>query len=222
MSGFEISRYGEPEAGTVLLQMVDDHDMGYLEQEAELIRKATGKDFLLVAVKVNNWNNDLSPWQAPAVFGKEDFGGRAADTLAFLFSEVLPDLRGPAPEGNKEIYIGGYSLSALFALWASCQTDAFAGVAAASPSIWFPGFTDFLRTNPPRCKAVYLSLGDKEEKTRNPVMAGVGTAIREAEGILKEAGIDCVLEWNPGNHFKEPEKRTAKGFEWVLGRCNSI
>jgi hypothetical protein len=65
---------------------------------------------------------------------------------------------------------------------------------------------------------VYLSLGDKEEKTRNPVMARVGTAIREAEEILKEAGVDCILEWNPGNHFKDAEKRTAKGFEWVLGR----
>ena len=218
MSDFEIYRYGDPKAGTVLLQMVDDHDMGFLEQEAELIREATGKDFLLAAVKVNNWNNDLSPWPAPAVFGEEDFGGAAQDTLAFLLSEVIPDLRGPAPEENKEIYIGGYSLSALCALWAGCQTDAFAGVAAASPPIWFPGFTDYLRANPPRTKAVYLSLGDKEEKTRNPVMARVGTAIREAENILKEAGIDSVLEWNPGNHFKDAEKRTAKGFEWVMGR----
>ena len=38
MSDFDIYRYGDSTAGTVLLQMVDDHDMGFLEQEAELIR----------------------------------------------------------------------------------------------------------------------------------------------------------------------------------------
>ena len=32
---------------------------------------------------------------------------------------------------------------------------------------------------------MYLSLGDREERTRNPVMARVGEAIREAEDILK-------------------------------------
>ena len=30
--------------------------------------------------------------------------------------------------------------------------------------------------------------------------------------------IPCVLEWNEGNHFKEPELWTAKGFAWLLNR----
>ena len=63
---------------------------------------------------------------------------------------------------------------------------------------------------------MYLSLGDREERTRNPVMARVGEAIRETEDILKSAGKDCVLEWNKGNHFKEPDVRTAKAFAWLL------
>ncbi len=28
--------------------------------------------------------------------------------------------------------------------------------------------------------------------------------------------INTILEWNPGNHFVDSEKRTAKGFAWVL------
>ena len=28
--------------------------------------------------------------------------------------------------------------------------------------------------------------------------------------------ISVVLEWNPGNHFIDSEKRTAKGFAWVM------
>ena len=219
MNTFQIYRYGNPEAGTVLLQMVGEHDMGSLEREAELIRELSGEDFLLAAVKTGDWNGDLSPWPAPAVFGKEDFGGGAEATLGSLLEEVIPSLTDPSAGPKKQLIIGGYSLSALFALWAGTQTDLFAGIAAASPSMWYPGFTDFLREHPPRVDAVYLSLGNKEEKTRNPVMARVGEAIREAEDILKAAGKDCTLEWNQGNHFKEPELRTAKGFAWVMGRC---
>lgn len=33
--------------------------------------------FRLIAVKIDRWNHDLSPWAAPAVFGKENFGDGA-------------------------------------------------------------------------------------------------------------------------------------------------
>ena len=59
-------------------------------------------------------------------------------------------------------------------------------------------------------------LGDREEKTRNPVMAAVGDRIRELHALLAARGTDCVLEWNPGNHFREPELRTARAFAWLL------
>ena len=65
-------------------------------------------------------------------------------------------------------------------------------------------------------KFVYLSLGDKEEKARNPVMAAVGDRIREAYGLLREQGINATLEWNQGNHFKDADIRTAKAFAWVI------
>ena len=47
-------------------------------------------------------------------------------------------------------------------------------------------------------------------------MSTVGDRIREAYELLKEQGIDCVLEWNQGNHFKEADIRTAKAFAWVI------
>ena len=66
--------------------------------------------------------------------------------------------------------------------------------------------------------AVYLSLGDREERTRNPVLSTVGDRIREAYELLRDTGTDCVLEWNRGNHFKEPDLRTAKAFAWLINR----
>ena len=65
---------------------------------------------------------------------------------------------------------------------------------------------------------VYLSLGDKESRTRNQVLAKVGDNIIKQQEILAGAGVDTVLEWNPGNHFREPDKRTARGMAWMLDR----
>ncbi len=205
-----MTEYGNPGANTVLIQMVDDHDLDGLGSEVTEIRKLTDTDFFLIAIKVKSWNNDLSPWQAPPVFGKEGFGGGAEDTLTEVLKYTV--------DSSKTYYIGGYSLAGLFALWSAYRTDVFRGVAAASPSIWFPGFTDHMRDNIINTGSVYLSLGDKEEKARNPLMATVGARIREAHDLLKEQGIDTILEWNPGNHFKDADIRTAKAFAWVMGR----
>ncbi len=210
---FNIYTYGDPAADILLVQMVDDHDLAVIESEVSFIKELSGgQSFCLKTVKVDNWNKDLSPWSAPAVFGREDFGAGAEETLAYLLTEVVPHkINSP-----KKVYIGGYSLAGLFALWAGYQTDAFSGIAAASPSIWFPGFTEYMKENELHAHAVHLSLGDREERTRNPVMARVGDAIREAYAHLQETGVDCVLEWNKGNHFKEPDLRTARAFAWVM------
>ena len=64
----------------------------------------------------------------------------------------------------------------------------------------------------------YLSLGDKEEKTRNPVMDTMGTVIRQLHSFFTEKEIPCILEWNEGNHFRQPDVRMAKGFAWLLNR----
>ena len=82
--------------------------------------------------------------------------------------------------------------------------------------MWFPGFADFMKVNEIKTGAVYLSLGDKEEKARNPVMATVGDRIRGAYSLLSEKGVKCVLEWNEGNHFKDFDVRTAKAFSRVI------
>ena len=47
-------------------------------------------------------------------------------------------------------------------------------------------------------------------------MAAVGDCIRESYERLQKQGISSTLEWNPGNHFREPEVRVAKGVAWVM------
>ena len=67
-----------------------------------------------------------------------------------------------------------------------------------------------------KSEKVYLSLGDREEKTRNSVMSQVGNCIRMGYEWLIEHEINCNLEWNQGNHFREPDIRIAKAFAWVM------
>ena len=51
-----VSKYGNPDADTVLIQPVDNHDLDGIVNEAERIKQLSGKDFCLVAIKVDNWN----------------------------------------------------------------------------------------------------------------------------------------------------------------------
>ena len=209
--------YGTDCAEYLLLQMTDEHELQNMDSEVEAIAQGSAHSFLFAAVLVKSWNDELSPWEAPAVWGKESFGGNAADTLRFLTEQAIPTLKKQfaLPE-NVRIILSGYSLAGLFALWASTQTALFSGVAAASPSVWFPGWMKFEQQHPIQAQRVYLSLGDREEHTKNTVMATVGDNIRTLHSRLAERGADCILEWNSGGHFKDADLRTARAFRWVM------
>ena len=209
--------YGTDCAEYLLLQMTDEHELQHMDNEISAIAQGSAHSFLFAAVPVKNWNDELSPWKSPAVWGKESFGGNAAGTLRFLTERGIPTLKQQfhLPE-NIKIILGGYSLAGLFALWASTQTALFSGVAAASPSVWFPGWMEFEQQHPIQAQCIYLSLGDREERTKNAVMAAVGDNIRTLHSRLAERSKDCTLEWNSGGHFKDADLRTAKAFQWTM------
>ena len=208
---YEAYLYGNETSKNLIIQPVDERELESIPKEVEEVRKLTGKeDFALLAVKVNNWNIDLSPWNSPAVFGNENFGEGAEETLKYINDLVERDYK------DRRIILGGYSLAGLFALWAGTKSDAFDGIVAASPSVWFPGFTEYMKEFEMKADAVYLSLGDKESKTRNAVLATTDVCMKKTHEILLEQGIKCSLEWNEGNHFRDPEIRMAKGFAWTL------
>ena len=196
--------------------------MGLPEQVA-LLEQRCGDGFVLTAFPVTGWNRELSPWDAPAVFGNEDFGHGAAETLSFIEQALLPAIlqQFELPE-KLPVILGGYSLAGLFSLWSAYQTDRFCAIAAASPSVWFPEWIEYAQKAEIRAQHVYLSLGDREERTKNPVMARVGDCIQTQEALLREKQIDCRLEWNVGNHFRDAEKRTAAAFAWCVERISGM
>ena len=214
LDGRGIFLYASDAPHILFLQPVDPHDTEYLERQLDAMQ-GCAIPFALAAFEITNWNRELSPWEAPPVFSIDPFEGRADETLDFLTERLLPDLytRLSLPE-DIPLCLGGYSLAGLFSLWAATQTDRFCGIAAASPSVWFPGWIDYGKAHPIRASRVYLSIGDREERARNPVMATVGACIREQYGILRQDHL-VTLEWNPGNHFQDVDKRCARAFCWI-------
>lgn len=217
ISGRTCFLYQDTEATQLLIQPVDEHDLEVLDQEVDIIENLSETTFSLVAMLIEDWNQELTPWAAPAILGKIPFGDGASNTLAFITEQLLPKMvEDGIYNASMKLLLGGYSLAGLFALWSSYQTDLFDGIAVASPSVWFPRWIDYATENHPSAKSIYLSLGDKEEKTKNPVMAQVGNAIRKLYELLTGQGVNTILEWNVGNHFVDTEKRMAKGFAWLL------
>lgn len=215
--GFYVAADDQPRM--LLVEAIDNNDIAFLNRELDFLHDNAGVPFAFAGVLIEDWFRDLTPWPSAPVMGKESFGDRAPDTLDRITMEIVPYMEEhfPALKGKCRI-IGGYSLAGLFSLWAGYECDAFDGVAAASPSVWYPGWMEYARNHGMRAKAVYLSLGDAEPGARNKTVATVGNAILEQACLLSAQGVESTMVWNAGNHFNEADIRTAKAFQWVMER----
>ena len=98
--------YGEAHAEYLLLQMTGEHELQSMDHEVTVIAQSSW-NFLFAAIPVESWNDALSPWEAPAVWGKQGFGGKAADTLRFLMEQVIPTLKQQYPLHSGRLLAGG-------------------------------------------------------------------------------------------------------------------
>lgn len=90
ISGRECHLYKNSNAEFLLVQPIDEHDLEVLGQEVEIIKELSDKPFTLAAIMIKDWNQELTPWSVPPVFGKIPFGSGAEDTLP------IPPLKAPA------------------------------------------------------------------------------------------------------------------------------
>lgn len=200
----------------ILIQTLGNHECSTFDSTAELISEACGAPFVLAAFQVFDWDLDLTPWHDDAISRKLEVGTKAGETLRYVTESLLPELE--REYGELPVILGGYSLGGLFALWSSSQTDRFAAIAAASPSLWIRNWIDFAKAHPVKARKVYLSLGDHEEHVKNRAIARVGDSVRGEYELLKASlgSESCTLVWNPGNHFKDADKRLAAAFSWCV------
>ena len=65
---------------------------------------------------------------------------------------------------------------------------------------------------------MYFSLGNKENKTKNPILRTVQENTEEISAYYQSKEIDTVFQLNLGNHFVQSVERTAAGIAWILSR----
>lgn len=177
--------------------------------------------FTLVSISDLDWSHDMVPWDSPPVFKNADpCTGGADDYLRILTEEIIPTAEKEIGGVPRWRGIAGYSLAGLFALYAIYQTDLFSRVGSMSGSLWFPGMKEYIFSHEPKRwpDCMYFSLGDKESKTRNPVLRNVRQNTEEIHAFYRGKGIDTAFKLNPGNHYNQAVERTAAGLCWLLSR----
>ena len=177
--------------------------------------------FTLVAISDLDWNHDMAPWDSPPAFKNADpCTGGADDYLRLLTEEFIPAAEKELGSVPRWRGIAGYSLAGLFGLYAIYQTDLFSRVGSMSGSLWFPGMKEYIFSHEPKRwpDRMYFSLGDKESKTKNPILRTVQENTEEICAYYQSKEIDTVFQLNPGNHFVQSVERTAAGIAWMLRR----
>lgn len=199
--------------------VVLNHYAGDGQDVAEALESTRAPACHLLCISELQWDHDMSPWYCPPLSADDEPCTGGADAyLDLLLSEILP-LAFSYLEGEPEsLFIAGYSLAGLFALYALYKTDRFSRAASMSGSLWFPDFREFAASHTPlkMPEKIYLSLGEKEPKVSNPMLQTVGENTLFLAEHYRGHGIDTEFEWNPGNHYKDATARTAKGIAKLL------
>ena len=200
-----------------LVYSIDYHENGQLLLDA--CRQVDCSGFNLVTISGLHWNQELSPWPIESVVSKDDkFTGEASDWLALFTGEVVAQVEQLLDAPPSWRLLAGYSMAGLFAVWTAFQTDLFTRILSASGSMWYPNWLEYAREHKlaTPLQGVYLSVGEQESTSRNAVLQTVGARTQAMADVLAERGVPTKFELNPGNHFKNPPLRVAKGLKWLL------
>lgn len=214
IEGVQIQLFGEESRETVPVFYLPVLE----EDEGRMVWEGLDAPCVLACVKCGDWNRELSPWRADRLFVQgEDFGGGGEAFLALLTEALLPGVEERLSFQVTERGLAGYSLAGLFAVYAMYRTDCFQMIGSMSGSLWFDGFVEYAIGRQPASERIslYLSLGSREHRSKNPRMRSV----RECtERLARHWGerFHVIMETNPGGHFDQPQMRMAKGIRKLL------
>ncbi len=188
------------------------------EEILALTKKKTTKAFSFCELQVKEWDRYFTPWRVEESLKDREFMGEGDKMLEALKEEIVPLIDTQLPAHGR-LYIIGYSLAGLFALYALYEGGPFAGAASCSGSIWYPRWEEYIKEKTiSQEAAVYLSLGKKEAKNTHPLMKKVGANTELQYEYLKNNPLVSPLEfeWNEGGHFSNVEERIVKAILKLL------
>ena len=176
-------------------------------------RAAGCPPFTLIAISGLDWNREMCPWDCPPPFKKSPpcTGGAGAYLRpSDRQHPAAAEERLSAPPRWRGI--AGYSLAGLFAVLPSAGPTSSCGQQHLGLPL-VPRHPEYLFSHPPKRRPdrLYFSLGDRESKTRNPLLSQVEQNTAELARFYREQGIETVFQLNPGGHADHPAERTAAG-----------
>lgn len=193
----------------------------YVHASLEEAERLARTGWTVIALDGIDWNHDLSPWQAKAVFrGQPDFGGGAGEYLRELTEQIIPAVEADIQPWTRSIM--GYSLAGLFAVYAAVETGMFESVASVSGSMWFPGFAEYVQNALNIPGLAYFSVGDKEKHSRNAAFQSIEDSTFAVIEAMRRRGTDTMFERNPGTHFDDPAGRMMKAMEWLVRKTKKV
>ena len=171
----------------------------------------------IVTISEMDWNNDMTPWKAPAV--KEgEFGGRASHFLERLKGDIFFNLENSLQIRNPKRYLMGLSLSGLFTVWAAIRKPLFEGVASISGSFWYDGFSEWiLKQEELQCVRFYISMGENEKETKVKRFAGIEEDTMKVVETLMLKGAEVAFEVTEGGHNSPVIPRVEKSVVSLFG-----
>lgn len=171
----------------------------------------------IVAISEMDWNNDMTPWKAPAV--KEgEFGGRASQFLDRLKEDIFFNLESSLQIRNPKRYLIGLSLAGQFSVWAGLMKPLFAGVASISGSFWYDGFAEWiLKQEDLNCVRFYVIIGDKEKETKVKRFANIEEDTMKVVETLMLKGAEVAFEMTEGGHNSPVIPRIEKSVVSLFG-----
>ena len=171
----------------------------------------------IVVISEMDWNNDMTPWKAPAV--KEgEFGGRASHFLDSLKGDIFFNLESSLQIRNAKRYLIGLSLSGLFAVWAGAMQPLFEGVGSISGSFWYDGFAEWiLKQEALKCVRYYVSMGEKEKETKVKRFASIEENTLKVVETLMLKGAEVAFEVTEGGHNSPILPRIEKSVVSLFG-----
>ena len=217
IEGRSVELFPSTRPGAPLVLLNAGHGEG--EVVRDQIAAETRAEFSLACIGDIDWDDELTPWPAPSAFSNQPpYGGGADAYLRALTNRVLPQIVETLGVPPRYVALAGYSLAGLFALYAMYRTDAFSRFASASGSVWYPGFVEYALSHAPvrRPDRVYLSVGDREARTRNAAMRPVEESARRLWRAYRAMDMNAAFELNPGGHFDQVTWRIARAVAWLL------
>ena len=187
------------------------------EERIALEGLSTRFEMNIVTISEMDWNNDMTPWKAPAV--KEgEFGGRASQFLDRLKGDIFFNLENSLQIRNPKRYLMGLSLSGLFTVWAAIRKPLFEGVASISGSFWYDGFAEWiLKQEELQCVRVYISMGEKEKETKVKRFASIEEDTMKVVETLMLKGAEVAFEVTEGGHNSPVIPRIEKSVVSLFG-----